>query len=423
MALVATGSRRRAVALGRIGAAASSAAFAAAMLGSCGTRDVYLVGSGVSMEHRDSGGDGRDAGQADVVTPPRRNEAGADVGPVTCETRRDPEQLKPLGVYLMVDQSLAMLAFWSGVSTALQQFVADSEGLGQISVGLQYFPLPPTSSDPASSCEFLQYATPDARIDDPSGNMSLLADSLARHGPSLQQLFLHDRPADAALRGAIVGDRSWILQAPAEERVAIALLVTTPLPSSSDPPDLLATCHPTFEDVIPVARAGIEGWPVASVADAGLPDAGPGRLPAVPTYVLGIGTASDPGLDTIATAGGTVSAYDAGVSDSKAILDALRAIRQSALPCDVAVSPGDILSTDINLELSKPDGSRETLYRVPSAADCGGQGEVVRGQWYPEDRGRGPRARLCPTTCAEARAMQGSTVDVVIGCPTRDLLK
>src|SRR5262249_31189906 len=126
------------------------------VLAACGKRDVYLVPTGSASDASSASSSGpRDSGTlpkldahaAPEVGPslnPRGRDAG-DSGP-RCETNRYTEVPQPLGVYLMVDQSVSMQDRWNSVVAALKDFITESGSLTDVSMGIQYFAVSPTST-------------------------------------------------------------------------------------------------------------------------------------------------------------------------------------------------------------------------------------------------------------------------------------
>ncbi|HEX4338980.1 MAG TPA: hypothetical protein VH062_23900 [Polyangiaceae bacterium] len=402
----------------------------AAVLGTafagCETRSVFLVphaqvsaggsavihlpdaGSGGRKVHVDagSGGGGASAG-GDVSTTDTGAPRNDDGGDVACETTRNQQIPQPLGVYVIVDQSNAMLQKWDAVSAGLQTFISGSDELGGVSVGIQYYALSPATSSPdpylSYVCDWHSYVNPDIPIAGLPTNQQPLLGSIANHGPlSLVALFnnlslaltlTHESPIDSAIEGAVQGARDWMTANAAQQPAAVVLLVTNQVASSTDSPN----CLPSAEKAAIAASAGII------------------NTPTVPTYVLAVGGPNED-LDAIARAGGTNAAYP--VTNGADVLANLISIRQAFLPCDVSVSvtDQDLTQDKLNVELSQGKAS-ERYYRVPSASDC--SANTTRGEWYVESNGTDSKVRLCPRTCETVRAVSNATLDIVRGCRTR----
>lgn len=343
---------------------------------------------------------GRPPGTGGATVLPMDEGGLRDSGRPACEKQRNPEEPQPLGVYIMVDQSTAMKSQWTPVSDALQQFIRESDQLGKVSVGIQYYALdidvlPFGTVYQNVVCQPSVYATPRIAIAPLPQNTSALLDSIKAHNPTLLDPLLRglgllpsESPVDAALRGAIAGAQAWSAIDAGGAPKAVVLLVTNGIPDATASP----LCKPT------VANA------VAAAADG---------LPSISTYVLDVGP-PNPDLDAIAKAGGTDHAYTA--ANGTDVPAALQSIREVALPCDVAV-PADAATSDLlNVELSRP-GVKEPFGKVAGAANCSDLSR--KDEWYIEGSGAAAKVRLCPSTCAYARSVKEATLDVVLGCKTK----
>lgn len=435
MAVVTASARGPAVATGALRRASAAFAVLAALplfgsLVACATRDVFLVPRGMS-----GGGAG---GQITVLPrhdggpkPPHHVESGTpppdadspetdsgdapDVGSTACETTRTAQSPQPLGVYVLVDQSYAMLTQWDAVSAALKTFIGGGDELGGVSMGIQYYALSPVllPAEPYLStvCKSESYVTPDVDILPLPMNQQPLLDSITIHGPtSLKQLFdkltltfANESPIDSALQGAIEGARDWAVQYASMRPAAAVLLVTNGIAKDTESP----TCLPTREKAMAAAAAGLAG------------------KPSIKTYVLGVGGPSSD-LNDIAFSGGTDKAYavtsgvnTGGAGTESDVLNELIKIRQVVLPCDVTVSPSEEEELGrgvLNVDLKPPTEPTSRYGRVKSVSDCSEM--PSRGEWYVEGTGTQTKVRLCPSTCEAARNVAGATLDVVHGCPT-----
>jgi hypothetical protein len=371
------------------------------------TSVVQVSDTGGKPAHHEDAGVVRATGGARGTRAP--DAAPYDAGDLACETTRTAQVPQQLGVYMLVDQSTAMLAQWAAVSNGLQTFIAGSdEALGGVSIGIQYYAIsPPLSGTPAYSdivCLSQTYATPDVAINPLPMNQPPLFDSINLHGPtSLAQLlsklsllvqFKNESPIDTAILGAIAGARDWVNMAATEHRAAVVLLVTNGVASTTDSPN----CMPSVEKAADAAESGV------------LND------PGVPTYVLAVG-GPNTDLDQIAFKGGTNKAYP--VTNGTDVLTNLVQIRQAFLPCDVAVSvtDQDLISGKLNVELNDPSKPSPVRYgRVADVMAC--SSSASPGEWYVEGTGLDAKVRLCPSTCEAARAVPGANLDIVHGCKT-----
>lgn len=139
-----------------------------------------------------------------------------------------------------------------------------------------------------------------------------------------------------------------------------------------------------------------------------------GAWPSIPTYVIGIGSSTG-NLNTIASSGGTTSAYMVTGGDATAFLNAMNAIRQSALGCDYSVptpSTGnlDVNGTVVTYKLGAT-GTPVGLSPKSSEADCG----TADGFFY-DDPAHPTKITLCPTTCNTVRGNSNYKVGLTFMC-------
>lgn len=391
----------------------------------CNTRGVYLVPSASKVSgggwstviqvsggrgnatHEDAGGGAPATGGSTGGTEDSGPAHDGDGGDLACETTRTNQIPQPLGVYVLVDQSNGMLAQWVSVSNGLQTFIAGSDELGGVSIGIQYYAIspPPSPTPPYSDivCQWQTYEAPDVMIETLPKNQQPLFDSINLHGPtSLAQLlnklslllqFKNESPIDSAILGAIAGARNWVNEDAMQHRAAVVLLVTNGVASSTDSPN----CMPTVDKAKLAAESGLLNGP------------------AVPTYVLAVG-GPNADLDQIAFEGGTDKAYP--VTSGNDVLTNLIQIRQAFLPCDVAISvtDQDLISGKLNVELTSATSSVR-YGRVKDSSAC--SSSASPGEWYVEGNGADAKVRLCPNTCEAARAVPDARLDIVHGCRTR----
>lgn len=117
----------------------------------------------------------------------------------------------------------------------------------------------------------------------------------------------------------------------------------------------------------------------------------------IPTYVIGVGYSSN--LNTIASAGGTGSAFIVDGGDSSQFLAAMAAIRESALGCDYVIPsatvPHGVVDPDRLTVRYTPGNSTpvDIPLRSGAAACAGGPG------FYYDDPTNPTTITLCPVSC------------------------
>jgi hypothetical protein len=309
-----------------------------------------------------------------------------------------------------------MKAKWESVKLALTQFVKDTDGLGKVSVGLQFYakvpnvlemPTPTPEEYQRRLCDPNEYVLPDVPIIPTADAYAQVERSLTAHGPNIVEALVQfliglgfpdtvtsESPIGPAIRGAVQGARDWVSANEREQRKGVVLLVTDRIA----PLDKSPVCQPTIEDAMAQASFGLlsEG-------------------PEVRTYVLGVG-GPNADLDAVAVAGGTGTAY---LSDQSGdLLPSLNLIRDTALPCDIEPESGVDASSDfINVDVRYQSDKVESFVRVSRAADCH---PGKRDEWYSEVEDSGTaKVRLCPESCNYARLLAGAFVEVVYGCKSR----
>jgi hypothetical protein len=292
-------------------------------------------------------------------------------------------------LYIMFAQSKSMQApaglgtRLDAVRAAVANFLREPNSAG-LGVGLGYFGTMPIGS---TSCDPADYATPAV----PIGLLPPNADALIASLNGIEPV--GETPTGPALVGACEYARTHQSAHP-DHNVAV-LLVTDGVPEAGATVEAGGTCDPILEEAI-----------AAAVGCAS------GALP-IPVYVLGVGSSLS-NMNQIAEAGTTGSAHLVEGGDvSTEVLRALNAIRGDVLPCEYRIPEppaGERLDYDtVNVRYKPANGEPETLFNVPSAADCG-----PAGGWYYDDSRE--HILLCEVTCTEVGTAAHGTVDYALGC-------
>ncbi|MBS2027500.1 MAG: VWA domain-containing protein [Deltaproteobacteria bacterium] len=347
-----------------------------------------------------------------------------DGGFQACAADSTKAQSLPLDMYIMLDQSGSMSETvagntdkWSAVTGALSSFV-NQPGLAGISVGIQYFGLPPSggSSCPSQcnnsantqacesggglcyggycigcggggggdSCIASDYATPEVEIAPLPGVASAITNSLSQHSPST------DTPTSAALLGAVEHAATWHSSHP--DHVVIAVLAT-----DGDPTE----CDTNLSDIDQIAANGFQS------------------NPSIRTFVIGVGSSLS-ALNGIASAGGTNAAFivDTTQNVNQQFLDALNNIRGTALGCQYTLptpDAGTINISQVNVQYTPGGGgAAETIPAVTGASACPASGDA----WYYDNPNAPSQIILCPNTCTTVSADSTGQVDILTGCQT-----
>jgi hypothetical protein len=243
-------------------------------------------------------------------------------------------------------------------------------------------------------CDSGLYANPTVPITVlPGGAPSVMGSLAARKPEGLT-------PTVPALAGAIEHARARMKANPAR-KVAV-VLASDGFPSA---------CMPNkIEDVADLARGGADG------------------VPSVSTFAIGVVSPSEKAsatanLGAVAIAGGTRRAYVINTAQDVTgeFQDALTAIRSTVLACEFKLptpAAGTLDYTRVNVQLTKGDGTIQTIGNVANKAAC----DQTRGGWfYDADIATGGRPSTiitCGSTCDRLRAETNGQVDIVLGCRT-----
>ena len=149
--------------------------------------------------------------------------------------------------------------------------------------------------------------------------------------------------------------------------------------------------------------------------------------PSLSTYVIGAVSAGDmvrgEAASLLAQAGGTGTPFilnDSAADLGTRFLDALNAIRGSALPCEFRIprpTSGMIDYAKVNVRFAASGGADDLLY-VRSADRC----DATRGGWYYDvepGAGTPSSVRVCEATCNRFKSQAGGVVELRFGCRTR----
>ncbi len=298
----------------------------------------------------------------------------------------------PLDLYLMFDQSGSMATEVDAetgaqridvVREAVRAFLEDEQSVG-IGVGIGYFGHQPLRE---TSCEPGDYSEPEVGIGPLPGHESALLDSLEARQPT------GETPTGAAIRGACDYVASYRADHPG--RAPSILLVTDGEPKAPLSED---TCAPTLDDAVLAAEA--------CFLESG-----------IRTYVLGVGP-SLTNLRVIAEAGGTKQAYLAELDNTDQVLNALRAVRGSALlPCEMTLSEQDVGSDGVEFGSSTLAYLDDECVYV-SIPEVKGEAACEDGAdgFYFDDPEAPGRIILCEATCGDVKST-GQQLFYSLGCP------
>ncbi len=282
---------------------------------------------------------------------------------------------------------------WPATTSALGAFLRSPESAG-LSVAVRTYGPVDSFNPPAVStnrCSSQAYETPDfPRQDLPSEQLAAQVTSIVvdTSNPDATQT-----QTAAAITGGAVYSRAREAELAGTKRVAILLITDgNPAGCGGDPR------NGTYEDQLQAVEAAKQAYEQGTEV-----------------YVLNIGGTAEV-LNGIAAAGGTTAAININGTDSTAIGNALDEIRGKALSCDIEVPIPDVGKADpakLNITWTPVTGQEPQL--ILQSPDC----SDPKGWRY--DNPADPKSiRLCSAICDEVLATQTGTIDVVVGCQTRN---
>ena len=420
----------------------------------------------------------RDAGSSEGTSLFRNPDGGGfESRPIGLDAACAAETLKaerlPLDLYVMMDSSASMLQTlsdghtkWDGIKTALSSFFADPQS-ADIGVGLAYFPkivesAPRTCAADADCgaygpCYGIKTCTTpytqlcQAATDCASGQSCIPLGYCASTGkfctPVGSACGAGDTCEGGVVEGYCLGRDACTAAEYASPAVAIA-----PLPGSAGAldtslsavtPDGYTPTSGALSGALDYARARTKSNPGRRVAVVLATDGLPtscdpkdiagvsalarqayGESPSIRTFVIGVFASNElsaaANLGTIAEAGGTPKAYIVNTDQSvaKSFLDALDAIRTTALLCEYRIptpkAPIDFGA--VNVQITQASGELTTVPYVQQASQCS---PTLGGWYYDAPMGGDPTTIItCDRTCDQLRSTTVGQVDIVMGCKT-----
>jgi hypothetical protein len=263
-------------------------------------------------------------------------------------------------------------------------------------------------------CDAAYYAMPDVAVGTldgtAAGQAATLNAALAGHSPAGYT------PTGPALSGALTFARSRIASMPTH-RVAI-VLVTDGLPGGFLPGFPPAEC-------LPGDIAGI-----SALASGAM---GAGGSPPVLTFVIGLfssGNAAQTAqtnLDMLAKAGqnsttATAVIIPTGQDVTAPLLAALQQVQSKAIACDYQIPSTGVNFKQVNVQFTNGSGAVTPILHAPpdGAGGCDARG----GWYYDKDPSTATPTKItaCPASCQMFQTDLAGHVDVILGCPTVDVM-
>jgi hypothetical protein len=336
-----------------------------------------------------AGSSGAGSGQAGQGGGTPLTDGGmSDALPEGCDGIDKQATRVPLTIYVMVDRSASMAGDkWSAARTGLEAFINDKAS-ADISVGLTLFPV---DSPKFEDCSFKNFQDPLVPFDKLSNNAKVLVDQLEAAKPNGQ-----GTPIYPALGGAL--DRGITYHNANPNENFVVLLVTDGAPEG--PPDMCGSVDPTNQGTI------------ATLVDKAYTMFG------IRTFVVGL-----PGVDktfaqAVAKSGGSDAIFinNGTQADIQTQFQgALAKVRGDGLGCEFPLPPDTTKydKTEVNVRYTDSTGGAHDLgHSVGCAAPEG---------WQYDNEQMPTKILLCSTTCTQVKGDGLAKIQVVLGCPTREI--
>ena len=397
-------------------------------------------GSGAATSTGGSGGAGASEGGGGTLFTNVGGGGNGAGGLEECAKETAAGNLTPVDLVIMLDQSGSMdstvgnTTIWGLVTQALTDFVQGS-GTENLSVGMQYFPLPDGACTTCNNCflpnlQVTDQTTNTCCCSPPTGQSCALADGAScPSGGICFQGKCYSGGANATCQSADYA----ALAVPIAELPGNAQAVISSLAGHS--PGGLTPTGPALQGAISAAAARAQMVPDHTVAvvlaSDGVPTecapqdvsqiaaiaaAAAAASPPVRTYVIGIGDVA--ALNAIAQAGSGQNAFlvSANGNAGQQFLDAMNKIKGSLLACEFDIPKpmsGTLDYTLVNVQYTPDGGVAQTVPQVPTAAACGaGEG------WHYDDPAAPKKIVLCDATCDLVKSTGKASIEIVLGCTT-----
>jgi hypothetical protein len=266
---------------------------------------------------------------------------------------------------------------WTSFQTAISGFSASTTA-ANFGLGIGFF-----HND--AECNPATYAAPVVPITAMPQGGTLVVQAAAARSPS------QNTPTVPALQGAIQYATTYTKNTPGHR--ANVVFITDGYPYDG--------CGSTVQGAADAAQAGFNA------------------TPSITTYVIGMGNTA--ALDQIALAGsgGTQHYFPAQGDVSGALIAALQKITTVSISCDYSIPTGGAMLdyAQVNVQTILGDtGTPTMVLNVGDASKCG-----VLGGWYYDVNPNPPmtvptKITLCPQSCDPLKAVNGSSLNVIIGC-------
>ncbi len=312
-------------------------------------------------------------------------DGGSADGAGACTTTSKKAERVPLDMVIALDTSFSMDFDdkWTNVRAALKSFV-QNPAYAELGIGLQFFPI-------RKQCAVADYAKPAVAL----GLQPAVA------GPIVQTLDVQAMAGGTPIVPLLQGLSAYLKASAKPGRKPVIVLATDGVPDDTCLAPTAGGLANTLDNAVSVAEAARNG------------------TPSIATFVIGVGSELT-ALNAIAQAGGTGNAalVDTGANAEKAFLAALDGIRKQAIPCDFAIPAIGIDVSKTNVTYTPVGGAAQTFGFVGNEAGCA---KAPDSGWYFDNDAAPTKVILCAGACDIVKKDDDGRVDVLFGCPRRDV--
>lgn len=328
-----------------------------------------------------SGVPGGDGGASSGASGQSSGSSGSE----GCNTTTKKAEKIPLDMVIGLDTSFSMDFDdkWINVREALKSFVGNPN-YSDLGVGLQFFPL-------RKQCN----------VDDYTNLAVPLALQPDARAPINEQLAAQKMAGGTPMVPLLQGLTGYLAKNAKPGHKPVIVLATDGFPDDTCLSTEDGATANTFDNAVKIAKTAFEG------------------NPSIATFVIGVGGELD-ALNDIAKAGGSdkASLVNDVANARTEFLKALETIRKVAIPCDYPV-PSDINPAETNVTYTTEAGGTRQMVYTGNASGCA---KAPNGEgWYFDDEKAPKKVILCKAVCDAVNEKDGSSVDLLFGCPRNDV--
>jgi hypothetical protein len=307
--------------------------------------------------------------------------------------------IKPVSIFIMLDQSFSMVPLWPGAITGINAFVNSPMSDG-VKVALGFFPV--LFGTPGGLCDGTGYRTPAV----PLTTLTDPANTIPNFLGGLPLPTGIGTPIEGALRGVTGFCQDQQTARPDEKCVAVLVTDGAPSECNGDHNALVQIATQARSNGVTTYAVGLFGSDFALLdriaMEGGAADCDPNQ----PVYACDVTAGADRLVNALN------SIRDAVVTVETHIETTMRTV-ETPLECEweiPAPPQGEQFDrNEVNVKLTAPGLDRD-LGRVDAESAC------AEGGWHYDDADAPTRILACPETCATITATMGARIDILLGC-------